>query len=123
MQCFTHPNEASIGVCKSCGKGVCRSCALPVDRGLACSEPCKPYAAALSRLQAAAIRNIGLASAQKLIHPLGSIIFLGAATYFALRYGTDAFVWVLYATGGLFGLISIVSWFKQHGNASGSNDS
>jgi|SRR5450432_3737402 len=112
MQCFTHPNEIAAGVCKSCGKGVCRSCAIQVDRGLACSETCKPFAEALSRLQLTSIHNIGLATAQRFIQPLMAVIFLGMAWYLSTRFRPDPSVWFLYALGAVFALTSIMSWLR-----------
>ena len=121
MQCFAHSSEAAVGVCKSCGKGVCKSCAIEVDRGIACSEQCKPLALALSRLQLTAIRNIGLASSQRFVQPLMAVVFLGAALFLSLRYGTEFYVWFLYAMGGVLAFISVLSWLKQAGKVPTSN--
>jgi len=112
MQCFAHPNETAVGVCKSCGKGVCRSCAIQVDRGLACSETCRPIAEALSRLQLTSIRNIGLYTAQRVIQPILATVFLSSAWYISSHYRPDPSVWFLYAFGGVFALTSLMSWLR-----------
>ncbi|HZP65797.1 MAG TPA: hypothetical protein VFB32_05760 [Rudaea sp.] len=111
MYCFTHPNEAAVGICKSCGKGVCRGCAIEVDRGLACSERCKAFTEALSRLQVASIRNIGVVSAQRIVHPLFALLFLGMAVYFS-SFRADVWAWYLYAFGAIFAVTSLVTWLR-----------
>ena len=112
MQCFTHSNEAAVGICKSCGKGVCRTCALQVVRGLACSEQCKPIAEGLSRWQKVAIRNVGLAAAQRLAQPLMAILFLGTGIYFSASYGRSPMVWIFYGGSAIFVLTGLMSWVR-----------
>lgn len=113
MKCFAHSTDDALGICKSCGKGVCKSCALLISRGLACSEECKPYVEALSRLQGASIRNIGLLTAQRFVQPLMAAIFLATGSYFLLSSVYDAFVWFLLAAGGVFSLSSVLIWVRQ----------
>jgi hypothetical protein len=113
MQCFAHPNESAVGLCKSCGKGVCRSCAIQLDRGLACSEQCKPFTEALSRLQLTSIRNIGLMSVQRFIQPFMAVIFLVAGFYNLARYRPDPSTWFLLAFGAILGVMSVISWVRQ----------
>lgn len=112
MQCFTHPNESAVGICKSCGKGICRSCAIQLPRGLACSAECKPFVEALSRLQLTSIRNIGLVSAQRIAQPLMAAVFLGTGSYFYATVGSDPFAWFLLAAGGVFALVSVLTWLR-----------
>jgi len=112
MECFIHPNVPAVGLCKSCGKGVCHSCALPVERGLACSEACKPFAESLSQLQVTSIRNIGLYSVQRFVQPLLALVFLVTGFYLFSVYPSDAFTWFILAAGAVFALVSIVSWFR-----------
>ena len=113
MQCYSHPNEIAVGLCKSCGKGVCRSCAIPMDRGLSCSEQCKPFVEALSRLQLTSIRNIGLMSVQRYIQPIMAVVFLTAGCYNLAYYRRDPSAWFLLALGAVLLAVSIVSWARQ----------
>jgi hypothetical protein len=41
MKCFSHPDQFSVGICKSCQKGVCTSCAVDLGKGLACRGTCE----------------------------------------------------------------------------------
>lgn len=113
MQCYTHSDRAAAGICKACGKGVCRQCAIPVTRGLACSEECKPVVQALSRLQSASIRNLGMLSGQRLIQPLIAAIFLGSGIYLLLTEGNDFFTWFMLATGIVLTLAIILTWSRR----------
>jgi hypothetical protein len=112
MQCFLHPNDSAVGICKSCGKGICRACAIQVDRGLACSDACKPFVESLSKLQQTTIRNIGLISAQRLIQPLFAAVFLATGFYLLVISGSEPFVWFLLAGGGVFALSTVLTWVK-----------
>ena len=38
MNCFYHPNQPAVGVCKYCQRGLCSECATPVDDVLACKD-------------------------------------------------------------------------------------
>jgi hypothetical protein len=113
MQCFTHPTEAAIGTCKSCGKGVCRGCAIEVDRGLACSKQCEPVAAGLSRWEQAAIRNVGFSAAQRIMTPVMAVLFICSGIIYSRAYGPGPLVWVSYAGGAAFALITVVSWIRS----------
>ncbi len=41
MNCFNHPDQPALGLCKSCGRGLCRSCLTEVPDGLACKNRCE----------------------------------------------------------------------------------
>ena len=41
MQCFYHPDNFAIGICKSCSKGLCRECITDVGNGIACKNKCE----------------------------------------------------------------------------------
>lgn len=36
MNCFNHPTEPAVGLCKSCCKALCRGCIAELENGLAC---------------------------------------------------------------------------------------
>jgi hypothetical protein len=42
MNCYNHPSEPAIGLCKSCCKALCRHCLIEQEHGLACRDtPCE----------------------------------------------------------------------------------
>lgn len=38
MNCYYHPNQPAVGVCKHCQRGLCIACAADVDGSLACND-------------------------------------------------------------------------------------
>jgi len=38
MNCFYHPNQPAIGICKHCQRGLCSGCAAVIDDVLACKN-------------------------------------------------------------------------------------
>ncbi len=48
MECFEHPGQAAVGLCRACMRGVCRACAVPLRLGLACRDRCEEDVRALA---------------------------------------------------------------------------
>ena len=38
MNCYYHPNQPAIGICKHCQRGLCNACVTDVDDCLACKD-------------------------------------------------------------------------------------
>jgi len=38
MNCYYHPNQSAVGICKHCQRGLCIDCIAEVDDNLACKE-------------------------------------------------------------------------------------
>ena len=38
MNCYYHPSQPAIGICKHCQRGLCINCAALVDDSLACND-------------------------------------------------------------------------------------
>jgi hypothetical protein len=38
MNCYYHPNQPAVGICKHCQRGLCIACAADVDGSLACKD-------------------------------------------------------------------------------------
>lgn len=52
MNCFYHPDEHAIGLCKYCQRGLCAECAAVIDDVLACKKRHEDEVRALERLAA-----------------------------------------------------------------------
>ena len=50
MNCFYHPDQPALGLCKSCGRGLCRSCTAEVPDGLACKNHCEDRVMLINRI-------------------------------------------------------------------------
>ena len=55
MNCYYHPNQPSVGICKHCQRGLCPDCAALVDDSLACKNRHEETVHALNKM---AERNI-----------------------------------------------------------------
>lgn len=40
MNCFRHPDQTAVAVCRSCGKAACVECSDDTGQGIACSPAC-----------------------------------------------------------------------------------
>lgn len=38
MNCYYHPNQPAVGLCKHCQRGLCSACAAESDESLACKD-------------------------------------------------------------------------------------
>lgn len=60
MQCFSHQQNAAIGICAHCGKGICAECVTDTGTGLACSPGCETqieFKRSISELQKRAVKS------------------------------------------------------------------
>ncbi len=75
MNCFSHQNAPSIGICKACQKAVCVECVIDTGRGLACSAECDEEVKALNQIIDKSKRIYSIGSSSKL-PPTGVLMFL-----------------------------------------------
>lgn len=85
MNCYYHPNQTAVGICKHCQRGVCIACATDVEGSLACKDRHEEQVLALDSLTA---RNLFQAKR------VGSVYSRNAIFYFL--------VGVLFAGFGLY---------------------
>ena len=50
MNCYYHPNQPAVGLCKHCQRGLCLDCAADVDGSLACKDRHEEQVRALDTL-------------------------------------------------------------------------
>jgi len=50
VNCYYHPNQPAVGICKHCQRGVCIACAADVDGSLACKDRHEEQVAGLNML-------------------------------------------------------------------------
>ena len=55
MNCYYHPNQPAIGICKHCQRGLCIACAADVDDSLACKDRHEEQVRAIETLT---VRNL-----------------------------------------------------------------
>lgn len=115
MECFNHPGDTAVALCRGCAKGICRSCAIPVSRGLVCSEDCRIFTEALHQLQVASMRSQGVLSSTRLIQPLMALLFIGGGLYMKHSLPGDAqfMGWLLFLMGTLIGVSALLAQIKR----------
>lgn len=72
MNCFSHPHDSAVGVCRVCHKGLCPICAADLGHSLACKGAHEADAAAMHALN---MRSTKLLKVSKKSMFLGPIFF------------------------------------------------
>jgi sulfite exporter TauE/SafE len=73
MNCYYHPNQPAVGICKHCQRGLCTDCLVEVDDSLACKDRHEEQ-----------VRNLDLLTARNLLQTgrVGSAYLRNAIFYF-----------------------------------------
>jgi len=74
MNCYSHRDQQSIGICKACQKAVCSECVVDTGRGLACSTECASEVNDLNAIVDKSKRIYSIGSSSNL-PPTGIIMF------------------------------------------------
>ena len=80
MQCYHHPQQAAVGVCKNCSKGICLECAVDEGYGLACRQSCTSEVKALWQIIQ---RNKDVYQKTAAVYLRGAILYALMALIFA----------------------------------------
>lgn len=87
MNCYTHHDNGSVGICKACQKAVCHECAIDTGRGLACSDECAKEVADINTIidKSKLVYSIGtnskLPSSNVIMFLFFGLLFTGISTY------------------------------------------
>lgn len=114
MECFAHPENPAVGICKSCGKAVCRSCAQDLGFAVVCSAACGAEATDLNEMNQRGKRIYGIGVQRRrlpssvIMWVLFALFFVGFGVYHSfLRHQPE---WFLLILGGLFAIIAFVAY-------------
>ncbi len=81
MNCYYHPNQPAVGLCKHCQRGLCIACAADVDGSLACKDRHEEQVHALDTLTARNLLQAGrvgsVYSRNAIFYFLVGILFAG----------------------------------------------
>ena len=81
MNCYYHPNQPAVGICKHCQRGLCTDCIAEVDDSLACKDRHEEQVSALdvlmerNLLQAGRVGSVYTRNA--IFYSLVGILFAG----------------------------------------------
>jgi sulfite exporter TauE/SafE len=59
MNCYYHPNQPAVGLCKHCQRGLCIACAADVESSLACKDRHEEQVRAIETLTALNLLQAG----------------------------------------------------------------
>lgn len=86
MECYQHPKESAIGLCKSCFKAICRDCAVEATNGMACSENCANEVDEINALYERSKKVYGIGKYKSKIPSTGVIIWTVFSTFAWLAF-------------------------------------
>ena len=90
MNCYYHPDQPAVGICKHCQRGLCTECAALVDDSLACKDR---HEADVHELELLAQRNI-LQAKRVGSNYVRNTIFYGSVGFLFTAFGTSQLQWL-----------------------------
>lgn len=114
MNCYYHPDQPAVGLCKQCQRGLCIACAADVDGSLACKDRHEEQVHALDALAARNLLQAGRVGSvyrrNAVFYSLVGILFAGFG-YYQLRYAGLQALFLLFI--GLFLLYAAIANFLE----------
>ena len=114
MNCYYHPDQPAVGICKHCQRGLCVACAADTGDSLACKERHEDQVQALDALTARNLlqsERVGSAYRRNAIfYFLVGILFAGFGLY-QLRFTGLQALFLLFI--GLFLLYAAIANFLE----------
>jgi hypothetical protein len=80
MNCYYHPNQPALGLCKHCQRGICTECIAEIDDSLACKDRHEGRVRALDVLTA---RNLLQAERVGSVYRRNAIFYFLVGSLFA----------------------------------------
>ena len=114
MNCYYHPNQLAVGICKHCQRGVCIACAADIDGSLACKDRHEEQVRALDALTARNLLQAGRVGSvyrrNAIFYFLVGVLFAGFGLY-QIRFAGLQAIFLLMI--GLFLLYAAVANFLE----------
>ena len=114
MNCYYHPTQPAVGLCKHCQRGLCTDCAADVDGSLACKGHHEEQVRALEALTARNLLQAGRVGSvyrrNAIFYFLIGILFAGFGLYQLPFAGLQAIFLLLI---GLFLLYAAIANFLE----------
>ena len=114
MNCYYHPSQPAIGICKHCQRGLCADCAAEVEDSLACKDRHEEQVRALDALTARNLLQAGRVGSvyrrNALFYFLSGALFAGFGLY-QLRFAGLQALFLLFI--GLFLLYAAIANFLE----------
>jgi len=114
VNCYYHPTQPAVGICKHCQRGLCTDCIAEVDDSLACKDRHEEQVRALEALTARNLLQAGRVGSvyrrNAIFYFLVGILFAGFGLYQIRFAGLQAIFLLLI---GLFLLYAAVANFLE----------
>ena len=114
MNCYYHPDQPAVGICKHCQRGLCADCVAEVDDSLACKDRHEEQVRVLEALTARNLLQAGRVGSvyrrNALFYFLSGALFAGFGLYQIRFAGLQAIFLLLI---GLFLLYAAVANFLE----------
>jgi hypothetical protein len=114
MNCYYHPNQPAVGLCKHCQRGLCIACAADVEGSLACVDRHEEQVRALEALTARNLLQAGRVGSvyrrNAVFYSLVGVLFAWFG-YYQLRFAGLQALFLLFI--GLFLLYAAVANFLE----------
>lgn len=75
MNCFKHPHNSALGICRVCGKGLCPECVVDLGHSLACQGAHEADAVALKALTLRSTKLLKASRTSRFLAPVFIAIF------------------------------------------------
>lgn len=94
MNCYNHPKNSAVGICRACGRGVCSECdGTPEAPFLSCSIKCAEKNAVLEQINNKATQVYGLGDYKRsnasIPTSAAAMFILGIAFFIMVFVGSD----------------------------------
>jgi len=116
VNCFRHPDQPAVAVCKNCGKATCSDCADDTGQGIACSSACVAEIQQHYQLEGKLKESFGIGRKPPMpatvsTYALFGLILLGVGLYLSFtRPGVD---FLTFAMSAVFFVMAGAS-YKRH---------
>lgn len=89
MNCFQHPHNSAVGICKTCFKALCSECVADVGNGLACKNSCEEKVLELNEMWERSAKIYGIGKYKSRIPSTGVLLWFLISMVIWVNFGID----------------------------------
>jgi len=116
LNCFRHPDQSAVAVCKNCGKAACTECSDDTGQGIACCAVCVTELQQRYQLDERLKQSFGIGRKPPMpatvsTYAMFGVILLGVGIY--LSYTRPGIDFLTFAMSAVFFVMAGAS-YKRH---------
>ena len=113
MNCYQHPEQAAVAVCRNCGKATCAACCDDTGNGIACCSACHEALLETDRLTERLKQSFGIGRKPPLpatipTYALFGVILLGVGVF--LTYTRPGIDFLTFSMSAVFFVMAAASY-------------